>query len=102
LRQEAGGRRQEKAYLIILKKAVKLLRAGTVDKNYLEKLARLDFQNLVDGKLQSTIQEMLTELQPTFRTSLSSMIVVCKFIAKGTHSGNKHPCFSDNTFCSTD
>ena len=43
--------------------SLKLLRAGTVDENYLEKLARLDFQNLVDGELQSTIQEMLTELQ---------------------------------------
>ena len=43
--------------------SLKLLRAGTVDENYLEKLARLDFQNLVDGKLQSTIQDMLKELQ---------------------------------------
>jgi len=42
---------------------LQLLPAGTVDKNYLEKLARLDFQNLVDGQLQSTMQNMLKELE---------------------------------------
>ncbi len=41
---------------------LQLLRAGTVDKNYLEKLARLDFQNIVDGELQSTMVDMLKEL----------------------------------------
>jgi MinD-like ATPase involved in chromosome partitioning or flagellar assembly len=43
--------------------AIKLLSAGTVDENYLEKLARLDFQNLVHGQLQKTLQDMLKELQ---------------------------------------
>jgi MinD-like ATPase involved in chromosome partitioning or flagellar assembly len=42
---------------------LKLLPAGTVDQDYLEKLARLDFQNLVDGELQSTMQNMLKELE---------------------------------------
>jgi MinD-like ATPase involved in chromosome partitioning or flagellar assembly len=42
---------------------LKLLSAGTVDENYLEKLARLDFQNLVDRQLQDTMQDMLRELQ---------------------------------------
>ncbi|WP_445175821.1 tyrosine-protein kinase family protein [Microcoleus sp.] len=41
---------------------LQLLSAGTVDDNYLEKLARLDFQNLVDGELQSTMVDMLKEL----------------------------------------
>ncbi len=39
---------------------------------------------------------------PTFRTSTSSIVVVCKFIAKSTQFGNKNQYFSDNTFCSTD
>ena len=43
--------------------SIQLLPAGTVDENYLEKLARLDFQNLVNGELQSTMQNMLTELE---------------------------------------
>ena len=43
--------------------SLQLLPAGTVDDNYLEKLARLDFQNLVDGELQSTMQNMLRELE---------------------------------------
>jgi MinD-like ATPase involved in chromosome partitioning or flagellar assembly len=42
---------------------LQLLPAGTVDDNYLEKLARLDFQNLVDSELQSTMQNMLKELE---------------------------------------
>lgn len=42
---------------------MQLLPAGTVDENYLEKLARLDFQNLVDGELPSIMQDMLKELQ---------------------------------------
>jgi len=41
---------------------IQLLPAGTIDNNYLEKLARLDFQNLVDGELQSTMVDMLKEL----------------------------------------
>lgn len=41
---------------------IRLLPAGTIDDNYLEKLARLDFQNLVDGELQSTMVDMLKEL----------------------------------------
>lgn len=41
---------------------LQLLPAGTVDDNYLEKLARLDFQNLVNGELQSTMVDMLKEL----------------------------------------
>lgn len=46
---------------------LQLLPAGTVDDNYLEKLARLDFQNLVDGELQSTMQNMLKELESAVR-----------------------------------
>jgi MinD-like ATPase involved in chromosome partitioning or flagellar assembly len=46
---------------------LQLLPAGTVDDNYLEKLARLDFQNLVDGELQSTMQNMLIELESAVR-----------------------------------
>ena len=42
--------------------SIQLLPAGTIDDNYLEKLARLDFQNLVDGELQSTMVDMLKEL----------------------------------------
>lgn len=42
---------------------LKLMPAGTVDSNYLEKLARLDFQNLVDGELQSTMLDMLREIE---------------------------------------
>ncbi len=42
---------------------LQLIPAGTVDRNYLEKLARLDFQNLVDGELQSTMLDMLRELE---------------------------------------
>jgi MinD-like ATPase involved in chromosome partitioning or flagellar assembly len=41
---------------------IHLLPAGTVDKNYLEKLARLDFQNLVDGELEDRMHHMLQEL----------------------------------------
>ena len=42
---------------------LQLLPAGMVDESYLEKLARLDFQNIVDGELQSTLQSMLRELE---------------------------------------
>jgi MinD-like ATPase involved in chromosome partitioning or flagellar assembly len=42
---------------------IQLLPAGTVDPDYLEKLARLDFQNLVDGELRSTMGNMLKELE---------------------------------------
>lgn len=42
---------------------LQLLGAGNVDENYLEKLARLDFQNLVDGEVRHSIREMLIELQ---------------------------------------
>ena len=42
---------------------LQLLPAGTVDKNYLEKLARLDFQNLVNSELESTMVSMLKELE---------------------------------------
>lgn len=47
--------------------SIQLLPAGTVDENYLEKLARLDFQNLVNGELQSTMQNMLRELESAVR-----------------------------------
>lgn len=43
--------------------SLQLLPAGTVDLDYLEKLARLDFQNLVDGEVRSTMGDMLKELQ---------------------------------------
>ena len=42
---------------------LKLLPAGTVDGDYLEKLARLDCQNLVDGELGSRMTDMLKELE---------------------------------------
>lgn len=42
--------------------SIQLLPAGTVDDNYLEKLARLDFQNLVNSELKDTMVEMLKEL----------------------------------------
>ncbi len=42
---------------------LQLLPAGTLDLDYLEKLARLDFQNLVDGELRNTMQDMLKELE---------------------------------------
>ncbi|MTJ50731.1 KGGVGR-motif variant AAA ATPase [Dolichospermum sp. UHCC 0259] len=47
--------------------SIQLLPAGTVDKNYLEKLARLDFQNLVNGELESTMVSMLKELESAVR-----------------------------------
>ncbi|MDB9448415.1 tyrosine-protein kinase family protein [Dolichospermum circinale] len=40
-----------------------LLSAGTVDNNYLEKLARLDFQNLIDHQLPKTFHKMLEEIE---------------------------------------
>ncbi|MFN7347722.1 MAG: tyrosine-protein kinase family protein, partial [Dolichospermum sp.] len=40
-----------------------LFTAGNVDNNYLEKLARLDFQNLVDHQLPKTFKGMLKELE---------------------------------------
>ncbi|TAE54618.1 MAG: tyrosine-protein kinase family protein [Nostocales cyanobacterium] len=40
-----------------------LLPAGNVDANYLEKLARLDFQNLVDHDIPETFKGMLRELE---------------------------------------
>ncbi len=42
---------------------LRLLPAGNVDDNYLEKLARLDFQNLVDRQLPETLRGMLRELE---------------------------------------
>lgn len=41
---------------------LKLLPAGNVDQDYLEKLARLDFQNLVNGQLQGILKQMLEEI----------------------------------------
>lgn len=46
---------------------IHLFPAGTVDRNYLEKIARLDFQNLVNSNLQSIMKEMLTELEANIR-----------------------------------
>ena len=40
-----------------------LLPAGTVNEQYLEKLGRLDFQNLVNNQVPETLGEMLKELQ---------------------------------------
>ncbi|MFM6499062.1 MAG: tyrosine-protein kinase family protein [Dolichospermum sp.] len=42
---------------------INLLTAGNVDSNYLEKLARLDFQNLVDHDIPETLKGMLKELE---------------------------------------
>ena len=42
--------------------ALRLLPAGSIDEKYLEKLARLDFQNLVDKELAETLRGMLKEL----------------------------------------
>jgi MinD-like ATPase involved in chromosome partitioning or flagellar assembly len=42
---------------------LRLVSAGTVDNNYLEKLARLDFQNLVDHQLPDTLRDLLRELE---------------------------------------
>jgi len=41
---------------------LRLVPEGTVDNSYLEKLARLDFQNLVHRELPETFQDMLEEL----------------------------------------
>ena len=41
---------------------MRLLPAGSLDENYLEKLARLDFQNLIDNELPETLRGMLKEL----------------------------------------
>jgi MinD-like ATPase involved in chromosome partitioning or flagellar assembly len=46
---------------------IHLFPAGTVDGNYLEKLARLDFQNLVNSDLQNIMKEMLTELEASIK-----------------------------------
>ncbi|MEA5517137.1 tyrosine-protein kinase family protein [Nodularia sp. UHCC 0506] len=42
---------------------LRLISAGTVDNNYLEKLARLDFQNVVDHELPDTLRNLLRELE---------------------------------------
>lgn len=44
-----------------------LLPAGNVDNNYLEKLARLDFQNLVDHDIPETFKGMLKELESAIK-----------------------------------
>ncbi len=46
---------------------LRLLPGGAVDNNYLEKLARLDFQNLVNNELPETLREMLRELESAAR-----------------------------------
>ena len=46
---------------------LRLLPAGTLDNDYLEKLARLDFQNLADNKLPETFRGMLKELNASER-----------------------------------
>jgi cellulose biosynthesis protein BcsQ len=53
---------------------LQLLPAGKVDDNYLEKLARLDLQNLVNGELPKTMQGMFRELQSIF-TKLDFILV---------------------------
>jgi len=57
----------EQALLGDAGETLRLFPAGTVDQDYLEKLARLDFQNLVDGELRITMQEMLKELESAAR-----------------------------------
>jgi cellulose biosynthesis protein BcsQ len=42
---------------------LQLLPAGKIDNNYLEKLARLDFQNFANSGVQKNIQEMLEKLE---------------------------------------
>ncbi len=46
---------------------LRLLPAGTVDNDYLEKLARLDFQNLADNQLPEIFRGMLRELESATR-----------------------------------
>jgi cellulose biosynthesis protein BcsQ len=46
---------------------LRLFSAGNVDDNYLEKLARLDFQNLVDHQLPETFKGMLKELESAIK-----------------------------------
>jgi hypothetical protein len=53
----------EQALLGDVGETLRLVSAGTVDKNYLEKLARLDFQNLIDNQLPETLRDLLRELE---------------------------------------
>jgi cellulose biosynthesis protein BcsQ len=46
---------------------LRLFSAGNVDDNYLEKLARLDFQNLVDHQIPATFKGMLKELESAIK-----------------------------------
>ncbi|MBD2691649.1 tyrosine-protein kinase family protein [Anabaena catenula] len=46
---------------------LRLFTAGNVDDNYLEKLARLDFQNLIDHQLSETFKGMLKELESAIK-----------------------------------
>ncbi|GCA81358.1 hypothetical protein MiTs_03373 [Microcystis aeruginosa NIES-2521] len=57
----------------------------------IEKLKQVNDFRKYKGKRHSLWLVLLVIILPTFRTSLSSIVVVCKFIVKGTHSGNKHP-----------
>lgn len=45
---------------------IRLLPAGTVDRNYLEKLSRLDFQHQTSTKIQQTMKTLLTEISDTY------------------------------------
>ena len=56
----------------------------------------------VNEELNKIRKQIGVPIKPTFRTSTSSIVVVCKFIAESTQFGNKNQWFSDNTFCSTD
>ena len=46
---------------------LRLLPAGTVDENYLEKLARLDMQHLLNTDLVDCLRKMLQELESMYR-----------------------------------
>lgn len=53
----------EQILLSDIGETLRLVSAGTVDDNYLEKLARLDFQNIVDNQLPDTLRDLLRELE---------------------------------------
>ncbi|WP_245783938.1 KGGVGR-motif variant AAA ATPase [Alicyclobacillus macrosporangiidus] len=47
---------------------IRLLPAGSVNQNYLEKLARLDFQHQTSTQIQQTLKRLLIEISDTYRS----------------------------------